>query len=467
MSIVKTFLKDSFWTIGAQGVSLLTSIIVSFILPKFITVEQFGYWQYFLLWTGYVGVLHFGYGDGIYLKMGGQYWASIDRSRWMPQMQTVVLVQLLLAAATAVGALTLCSSEAYMLIFLATAAYLVVENTYKIITMAMMATDQIPFVSKTVIVDKLLMALLTAALIMAGNQKATYVMEGYIIAHLAACIMAVGKSKLFCRFYIPSKTSCREIASLCKTGFILMLANFASILTMGLCRLAVEYYWDIEEFSKLSFSITIASFLLFFISQVGYVLFPVLKRIKAEAQATLFATADFIMTMLPILFYVLFFAMYFFVMAWLPKYEESLQFLAFTAPCICLETRVVILYNTYFKNLGKIKPLLYINLVTVAFAIICYSWAVWLHSIDLIALGILLAEVLKVVVMQRMLRRTYDIPTQRVSLLDAVNTVGFVASYYYLGVYAAMGWYALILCVIAIFFREETLKTIVKIKNIR
>ena len=100
MSTFRNFIKDSCWTIGGQCVSLLTSIIVSFILPKFISVEQFGYWQYFLLWTSYVGVLHFGYGDGIYLKLGGQYWNSIDRQKWIPQIQFVFISQIFLALMT-------------------------------------------------------------------------------------------------------------------------------------------------------------------------------------------------------------------------------------------------------------------------------------------------------------------------------------------------------------------------------
>ena len=148
MSIFSNFIKDSFWTIGAQGVSLLTSIIVSFILPKYISVEQFGYWQYFLLWASYVGVMHLGYGDGVYLKLGGQYWESIDRKEWIPQIQSMFFVQLIISLMVVLFSFLLCKSEKYLIIFLWTAAYLVIENTYKIITMAMMATDQIPFVSK-------------------------------------------------------------------------------------------------------------------------------------------------------------------------------------------------------------------------------------------------------------------------------------------------------------------------------
>lgn len=144
--------------------------------------------------------------------------------------------------------------------FLWTALYLVIENTYKIITMAMMATDQIPFVSKTVIIDKLLMSALVVLLITFRIKDASYVMVAYTAAHLVACLMTLYKSKLFTSFHTINKECLNEVLLTCKVGITLMLANFVSILIMGLCRIAVERYWNIETFSKLSFSITIASF---------------------------------------------------------------------------------------------------------------------------------------------------------------------------------------------------------------
>ena len=246
-----------------------------------------------------------------------------------------------------------------------------------------------------------------------------------------------------------------------------MLANFVSILIMGLCRLAVEHYWNIEVFSKLSFSITIASFLLFFISQIGYVLFPVLKRIKEETQALLLDKADYILTVLPMVFYALFFGMYFFVMEWLPKYEDSLRFLAFTAPCICYETRVVLLYNTYFKNIGKIKQLLYLNVLTVICALICYSVAIYNHNIDMMALGILIAEIIKVFIMQKVLYKRYTINIKNISKLELVNTLGFVFCYYYHGIYAAILWYAIIMATLMIFYKKETLNIVEFIKEMK
>ena len=467
MSTFRNFIKDSCWTIGGQGVSLLTSIIVSFVLPKFISVEQFGYWQYFLLWASYVGVMHFGYGDGIYLKLGGQYWNSIDRKTWEPQIQSVFFLQVILSILIVLASFICCKGEKYLTIFLWTAAYLVIDNTYKIITMAMMATDQIRYVSKTVIIDKLLMSIGVVYLICTHCQEAQYVICTYTLAHLVVCVMVIYKSQLFKHIKKPNRRVVMGIINVCKVGIILMLANFVSILIMGLCRLAVEHYWDITMFSKLSFSITIASFLLFFISQIGYVLFPILKRIRQELQAKLYEKIDFIMTLLPMIFYMLFFAMYFFILAWLPKYEESLRFLAFTAPCICYETRVVLLYNTYFKNLGQIKRLLYINVLTVLCAIICYLVAIIEHNIDLMALGILVAEIFKVLMMQKSLNKQYNLPFNNVTWVELANTIGFVITYYFYGVYMAMGWYLIIMGILAIAFKKETLTIIEFIKNIK
>ena len=224
MSIVTNFFKDSFWTIGAQGVSLLTSVIVSFVLPKFISVEEFGYWQYFLLWASYVGVMHFGYGDGIYLKLGGQYWNTLKKEKLSQQILLVSLSQMFIAAIIIIAA--------YTLIFLWTALYLVIENTYKIITMAMMATDQIPFVSKTVIIDKLLMSALVVLLITFCIKDASYVMVAYTAAHLVACLMTLYKSKLFTSFHTINKECLNGVLLTCKVGITLMLANFVSILIM-------------------------------------------------------------------------------------------------------------------------------------------------------------------------------------------------------------------------------------------
>lgn len=172
------------------------------------------------------------------------------------------------------------------------------------------------------------------------------------------------------------------------------------------------------------------------------------------------------MTLLPIVLYILFFAMYFFVKAWLPKYDDSLRFLAFTAPCICYETRVVLLYNTYFKNMGKIKQLLYINIICVVCSIVLYALAISLYDIDMMALSILIAEMVKVYIMQKYLYKEYAMKIESPSIVELVNTIGFVICFYYFGIYIALIWYIIIMCIIISAFKNKTLSIIESIKKI-
>lgn len=52
----------------ANLISLGVSLITSFVLPYFISVEDYGYWQLFILYAGYVGFFSFGFNDGVHLN---------------------------------------------------------------------------------------------------------------------------------------------------------------------------------------------------------------------------------------------------------------------------------------------------------------------------------------------------------------------------------------------------------------
>lgn len=469
MSTQSKFIKDSYWAVGAQAVSLLTSVVVSFILPKFISIADFGYWQYFLLVASYVGVLHFGFGDGIYLQLGGQYWNCINRREWMPKMMLSFIFQFSLSLILTIVTLLLLSNDSiYCAIYLWLAIYLSIENCYKIMTMAMMSTDQMQYVSKTVIIDKVLMSLAIVTLIVLGGADVYTVVASYVLAHAVVFFIVWFKIKPY-EFICDVFSKCIFMTTLaiCGVGIVLMMSNIMSILLVGACRFAVEHYWDIETFSKFSFSITIASFFLVFISQIGYVLFPVLKRMKEEKQKLLFERLDFLLTLLPIMSYLFFFVMYCFVRYWLPKYMDSLLYLGFTAPFICYEIKVCMLYNTYFKNIGAIKQLLTMNALSVVCALCLYLIAIAQHNIYIMALGLLFAEFVKVWMMRWYLSNEFSVSTGRVAKFETTFNCLFVAVYYYWGIGYALMLYIATLCVIYPLFKNELLTTLKYIKSKR
>ena len=60
----KKFAKNVVYSILAQIISLAVSFVLTLIVPKFIDEYQYAYWQTYVLYVGYVGILHFGILDG-------------------------------------------------------------------------------------------------------------------------------------------------------------------------------------------------------------------------------------------------------------------------------------------------------------------------------------------------------------------------------------------------------------------
>ena len=52
----------------AQALSIASSVATTLILPKFLGIESFGYWQLFLFYVSYIGFFHLGINDGVYLS---------------------------------------------------------------------------------------------------------------------------------------------------------------------------------------------------------------------------------------------------------------------------------------------------------------------------------------------------------------------------------------------------------------
>lgn len=67
------------YTVTSNLFSFLISAAVSFLVPKNLNIEAYGYLQLYIFYTGYIGFLHFGWADGLYLRYGGKYYEDLDK----------------------------------------------------------------------------------------------------------------------------------------------------------------------------------------------------------------------------------------------------------------------------------------------------------------------------------------------------------------------------------------------------
>ena len=67
---------------------LIFGIVRALVIPGLLGVTDFGFWQLYLLYAGFVGIFTFGFNDGIYLRYGGKRadelpWKRLRGAIWL------------------------------------------------------------------------------------------------------------------------------------------------------------------------------------------------------------------------------------------------------------------------------------------------------------------------------------------------------------------------------------------------
>ncbi len=68
----KGFLNNLKFTVLAQAVILIASLVKSLVLPNLLGVENFSYWQTYSLYSGLATVFTLGFADGVYILYAGK-----------------------------------------------------------------------------------------------------------------------------------------------------------------------------------------------------------------------------------------------------------------------------------------------------------------------------------------------------------------------------------------------------------
>ena len=74
----QNLIKNVSYGFVANMISMVLGALSVLIIPKYIGVSDFGYYQLYLFYTGYVTITALGHPDGNYLKIGGQKFSDLD-----------------------------------------------------------------------------------------------------------------------------------------------------------------------------------------------------------------------------------------------------------------------------------------------------------------------------------------------------------------------------------------------------
>jgi len=268
------FLLDVGAVFLSNVVSILGSIVSGFLVPKYLGVDQYAVFKTFALYTSYIGVLHFGYIDGLYLKYGGRRESEID----LQQLSREFYFLLLLEAAVSLSLLLF--SVAFKAKTLGYASILVFPSmVYGFFVLYWQATGQMRYFSAINVVKPVLF---TAGLLVLIFIFKTSTADHFILLQLlmmiaiAAIILFYAKS-LFkgCRF---ETGKFRNNLDFIKVGIFITAGNASNILLYTIDRWFVKIGLSTSDFAFYSFAVSIMAMVSVFTTSISITLYHRLAR---------------------------------------------------------------------------------------------------------------------------------------------------------------------------------------------
>lgn len=458
----RKLIKDFAFAISAQGLNVVASVILTLVLPKVLGVEEFGYWQLFIFYAGYVGFFHLGINDGVYLLKGGESRAEIDKKGVNSQFWMSTSVQLVVSCIVMAFAVFGPFDERREFVVFMTGLLIVINNAGLYLGFVFQAMNETRLFSFSVVLESIALLVCLIVLIAMGVRSFEPYVACYIGTKVVRLVYCAWKAR---DFFGSGLSNPRRTFGLCvdsiRVGIKLMFANIVGSLILGVARFLVDLEWGVEVFSIVSFSLSITSFFMLFISQASMVLFPALRRIDDSGVSQFFvAVRDGLNAFLPAI-YLLYLPIVYVLELWLPDYAASLALFSLVFPLCVFDGKMDVLGITYLKVLRKEKALLSINVVvlvcsTVVSLVSTYVFA----SVDLMLIAIVVILGVRELFSELLIERELSIRSKWMSFSSFALSLLFVALNYALGAPVAAGCFAAAYLVFLFVFRKSAIRSL-------
>lgn len=355
--------------IFANVAAVAVSIVTVLWLPKFMTVDDYGFFQLYLFYASYVGLVQLGWADGAYLRYGGWQFDTLSPRSiawqfwWLAALQGLVGVGL--GAYAAFGGLDPGRATAVW----GLAGTVVLLGSRSLPMLILQATNRLREYSHVVLTAKVPTLVIMVGLAALGRLELGYL----VAANLAAAFLSMALAFGYCRSLLRPATFRRregfgEGWRNIRAGVPLLLSGIASSLTIGIIRLAIERGWGIAAFARVSLLLSVTALVLTFVNALGLVVFPLLKRTPQHRWPIVYAQlrAPFMASLLALVPSVLVFK--YVLASWLPAYAEVAQYMLWVFPMFVFEAKNALLVVTLLKARRQERALLMINLASLALA---------------------------------------------------------------------------------------------------
>lgn len=294
-----------------------------FVVPKLISVEDYGYWRIFMLYAGYVGFFHFGFADGALLRWAGrplvefhhEIGPAVKYLFW--QHVAMLFPACLLAVLFLRGPLRF--------VAVGVAIYALLFNLTTTLQFGLQGARNFRPVAASAIAAPALFCI--SVLVWAAAWQLTY-REVITLFLLAWCVPLALLLVWTKPLVMPGRgIAAKALAKHCLlSGWPIVMANTG--VAVGVCadRFAASWAASIQDFAQYSLAASAMAVPTALIATCSKVFFPHLAELNQDQRKRIYRTCSWLLLIAWIILLPFYFALDIFVHHALPKYALSLQY---------------------------------------------------------------------------------------------------------------------------------------------
>lgn len=442
---------------AANMINVCFSLLTNFLLPKYLSVDSYAAIKTFQLYTSYVGLLHLGYIDGMYLKYGGIELSQKVYGDLAINLSSMKVFQIAITAV--VFAIALLSKDWIVVLF---ALSILPQNMTNYFKYLYQATGEFKTYGKLINLTTISSFAINMALlfILKSDDYLIYI-SLYVCVYYLIWLSLEMRFRKIVNFKLFSLS---EVVNNIKSGFLLTLGNLASMLLTSMDRWFVKFLLTTLDFALYSFAVSVEGFLNLAITPLTTTLYNFFCREKNEDKHRNILRHIWVFaTILPAAA----FPVKFILEHFLDKYIGSCNviFIIFSAQMFYIIIRSVFL-NLY--KMQKRQTQYFVKLIIVLIVGFAFNWLFYwiLSNKEAFAIGTLLSAAVWYILSVR------DFNYLDIGVLDYVYLLGELTAFLLCGYLldSVLGFiiYVLFTLLMIIIFRGDTMHAVLSnFKSVR
>lgn len=351
-------------------VNMIFSLLTNFLMPKYLSVNSYAEIKTFQLYISYIGLLHFGYVDGIYLRYGGKQIKKCLSSSFVTNLSTMRILEIVISISF--GLFAIIKHDWILGLFCVSIFPQNVSNYYKFL---FQATGEFNIYGNILNITTFITFILNMILLFSvqTDKAFVYILLTVVLYYAIWFFLEIWFRNKY-EFERGKLFSFSELKISIRDGFLLMLGNLASVFLTSMDRWFVKALLTTIDFALYSFAVSIENFMNLAITPVTTTLYNYFCRERnVEKHKNIYRYILVFACFLPSLA----FPVKFILEIFLKKYLQATNviFLLFAAQIfyIIIKSIYVNLYKVNRKQKTYFMKLVIILLLGGAFNVICYK----------------------------------------------------------------------------------------------